>query len=50
MRVGARQALSWRSVVNALRQLSKDILRYGLGDIAVKAVGFLTLPLYTRVL
>lgn len=31
------------------RQLFKDIFIYGVGDIALKAIAFITLPIYTRI-
>ena len=34
-------------MLNSIRQTSKDTLVYGLGNIAVKVIGFLLIPLYT---
>ncbi|MZP55810.1 MAG: hypothetical protein GT600_10210, partial [Bacteroidales bacterium] len=36
------------ALLNSIRQTSKDTIVYGLGNIAVKIIGFVLIPLYTN--
>ena len=36
------------TLLNSIRQTSKDSIVYGLGNIAVKIIGFVLIPLYTN--
>ncbi|HOP59048.1 MAG TPA: polysaccharide biosynthesis C-terminal domain-containing protein [Bacteroidales bacterium] len=36
------------SLLNSIRQTSKDTFVYGMGNIAVKVIGFILIPLYTN--
>ena len=36
------------ALLNSIKQTSKDTIVYGLGNIAVKIIGFLLIPLYTN--